>query len=181
MAGLGVQDDDAEPLKVLRAFRDQVLASTPQGQQMIQEYEAIAPLVVAAVQSRPDAMTIFKSIYTQFIAPAVEAIKGGNYPQALQIYAAMIAAVVPFAQEAMDGMDDMGEGEMAEAGEVQEMQALGDDAAMVAQNPMMAQQAAPGMHQMPGGQMMPDSAMQGSALQQFNADEYPSPVRFGRR
>ncbi len=168
MAGLGVQDDNAEPLKVLRAFRDQVLASTPQGQQMIQEYEAIAPLVVQAVQARPDAMTIFKAIYTQFIVPAVDAIKGGNYPQALQIYAAMIAAVVPFAQEAMGDMDDMGDGAMAEAGEVQEMQSLGDDAAMVAQNPQMAQQAAP----MQGG---------GGALQQFNADEYPSPVRFGRR
>lgn len=170
MAGLGVQDDDAEPLKVLRAFRDQVLASTPQGQQMIQEYEAIAPLVVQAVQARPDAMTIFKAIYTQFIAPAVEAIKGGNYPQALQIYAAMIAAVVPFAQEAMGDMDDMEEGAMGEAGEVQEMQSLGDDAAEVAQNPQMAQQAAP---------MQGD--MQGGALQQFNADENPSPVRFGRR
>lgn len=115
-------------------------------------------------------MEIFKAIYTQFIAPAVEAIKGGNYPEALQIYAAMIAAVVPFAQESMDSMEDMGEGEMGEAGEVQEMQSLGDDAAEVAQNPQMAQQAAP-----------TQDDMQGGALSQFNADEYPSPVRFGRR
>ncbi len=169
MAGLGVQDDEAEPLKVLRFFRDKVLAGTPQGQAMIQEYEGIAPLVVEAVQSRPDAMEIFKKIYTDFIAPAVEAIKAGDYPQALQIYAAMIAAVTPLAQEAIDAEDAM-EGEMQQAGEPQEgpqeaMQQMGEHAGMVAQNPQVAQQAAP----------------QG-ALSQFNADEeYPSSVGFGPR
>lgn len=165
MAGLGVQDDEAEPLKVLRFFRDEVLAKTPQGQAMIQEYEDIAPLVVEAIESRPDAMEIFKKIYTDFIAPAVEAIKAQNFPQALQIYAAMIAAVTPLAQEAMDAEDAM-EGEMQQASEPQEaMQQMGDHAGIVAQSPQVAQQAAP----------------QG-ALQQFNADEdYPSSVRFGRR
>lgn len=174
MAGLGVQDDNAEPLKVLRFFRDKVLAGTPQGQAMIQEYEAIAPLVVQAVQSRPDAMEIFKALYTQFIAPAVEAVKAQDFPGALQIYAAMIAAVTPFAQEAMDAEDAM-EGEMQQASEPQEgpqeaMQQMGQHAGMVAQSPQMAQQAAP-------QGMMPQGA-----LQQFNADEdYPSSVRFGRR
>jgi hypothetical protein len=169
MAGLGVQDDEAEPLQVLRFFRDQVLAGTPQGQAMIQEYEDIAPLVVEAIESRPDAMEIFKKLYTDFIAPAVEAIKAQNFPQALQIYAAMIAAVTPLAQEAMDAEDAM-EGEMQQASEPQEgpqeaVQQMGQHAGMVAQNPQVAQQAAP----------------QG-ALQQFNADEeYPSSVRFGRQ
>lgn len=169
MAGLGVQDDNAEPLKVLRFFRDEVLAKTPQGQAMIQEYEDIAPLVVEAIESRPDAMEIFKKLYTDFIAPAVEAIKAQNFPLALQIYAAMIAAVTPLAQEAMDAEDAM-EGEMQQAGETQEgpqeaVQQMGQHAGMVAQNPQVAQQAAP----------------QG-ALQQFNADEdYPSSVRFGRQ
>ncbi len=116
MAGLGVQDDEAEPLQVLRFFRDKVLAGTPQGQAMIQEYEDIAPLVVEAIESRPDAMEIFKKLYTDFIAPAVEAIKAQNFPQALQIYAAKIAAVTPLAQEAMDAEDAM-EGEMQQAGE----------------------------------------------------------------
>ena len=170
MAGLGVQDDNAEPLMVLRFFRDKVLAGTPQGQAMIQEYEDIAPLVVEAIESRPDAMEIFKKIYTDFIAPAVEAIKAQNFPQALQIYAAMIAAVTPLAQEAMDAEDAM-EGEMQQAGEPQEgpqeaVQQMGQHAGMVAQNPQVAQQAAP----------------QG-ALSQFNAEEedYPSSVRFGRQ
>lgn len=170
MAGLGVQDDEAEPLQVLRFFRDKVLAGTPQGQAMIQEYEDIAPLVVEAIESRPDAMEIFKKIYTDFIAPAVEAIKAQNFPQALQIYAAMIAAVTPLAQEAMDAEDAM-EGEMQQAGEPQEgpqeaMQQMGQHAGMVAQNPQVAQQAAP----------------QG-VLSQFNAEEedYPSSVRFGRQ
>ena len=141
MAGLGVQDDDAEPLKVLRAFRDQVLCQHAAGQQMIQEYEAIAPLVVQAVQARPDAMTIFKGHLHAVHRTGGRSHQGRELPQALQIYAAMIAAVVPFAQEAMGDMDDMEEGAMGEAGEFS--RSLGDDAAEVAQNPQMAQQAAP--------------------------------------
>lgn len=157
MAGLGVQDDEAEPLKVLRFFRDKVLAGTPQGQAMIEEYENIAPLVVEAVEARPDAMEIFKQLYEQFIAPAVEAVKAGNYPEALQIYAAMIAAVTPFAQEAMQMQDAV----MQEEPQA-EMQQMGNHAAQVAQNPQVAQQAT-------------------GALNQFNADDQrPTSVRFGK-
>lgn len=168
MAGLGVQDDNAEPLKVLRFFRDNVLAGTPEGQAMIEEYESIAPLVVQALEFRPDAMEVFKQIFEQFIVPAVEAVKSQNYPQALQIYAAMIQAVTPLAQEAMAMEDEaQPEGVMQE---MQEMQEMGDDAGMVAQNPMVAQEAT----------AMPSSSTM-SGLQNFNADEYPSSIRFGRR
>ena len=179
MAGLGVQDDEAEPLKVLRFFRDQVLTGTPQGQQMIAEYENIAPLVVEAVNSRPDAMAIYKQIFTQFIMPSVEAVKAGNYPQALQIYAAMIQAVTPLAQEAMQAEDELDgmEDPAAMAG----MEQMGEDAGMVAQSPQMARQAAPQVQAAPPAPMMQG----GSALGQFSAndeeEDFPTSVRFGRR
>lgn len=168
MAGLGVQDDNAEPLKVLRFFRDKVLSGTPQGQGMIEEYNAIAPLVVEAVESRPDAMDIFKALYEQFIVPSVEAVKTGNYPEALQIYASMINAVTPFAQQAMQEQDEMmgdeyGYGESISYEQAEPaMEQMASHAGQVAQNPQIAQQAT-------------------GALNQFSADNYPTPVRFGRR
>lgn len=203
MAGLGVQDDNAEPLMVLRAFRDNVMMGTPQGQQMVQEYNDIAPLVVQAVQARPDAMEIFKQIFDQFIAPAVEAIKAQDFPQALQIYAAMIAAVTPLAQQAMDMQDQQG-GELSMANEPpeqsqapdqaqQQVAQLGQDAGMVAQNPAIAQQAAPAPMQGGGAiaqqnpaiaqqPMQPMQQQGASPLNQFTADDEqrPTSVRFGR-
>lgn len=137
MAGLGVQDDEAEPLQVLRFFRDQVMMGTPQGQAMVQEYEDIAPLVVEAIQTRPDALEIFKQLFTKFIAPATEAVKASNYPLALQIYAAMIEAVTPFAQEVLDW-----------DGEVEE---VAEHAGQVAGSQQVAQQAT-GLRQFIGGQ-----------------------------
>ena len=67
--------------KAIRQFRDNVLAQTPQGQALIQEYEAIAPIVVQAVMQRPDALQVFQQIDAQFINPAVEAINNGDFRQ----------------------------------------------------------------------------------------------------
>lgn len=152
----GGKGDDAEPLQVLRWFRDNVLASTPEGQQMIQQYEQIAPMVVEAVNQREDNMAIYASIYQKFIAPAVEAVKAGQYPQALQIYSAMVAEVTQYAQATEGAMQE----DMA-------MEGMEENAQNVAQDPQRAMMAAP---------------TGGGALNQFNArSAYPTPLRFGRR
>ncbi len=95
-------DDNAPELQTLRWFRDNVLAQTPEGQQLVAEYEEAAPAIVAAVQSRPDAQQIFQGIMTKYIQPAVEAVRAGQYDQALQIYAAMSTEVAEFGIEVTD-------------------------------------------------------------------------------
>ncbi|MRR49380.1 MAG: hypothetical protein EG825_00455 [Rhodocyclaceae bacterium] len=135
MYGMGIQDpaqlEQSEPLQVLRWFRDNVMARTPQGKNMIQQYYLMAPDVVEAVNRRPDAKQIYSQIYGQFIAPAVEAIKANQFPKALEIYAAMIQFVAPFGAE-MDG-DPNGESEFEE---------LADQSAMVNANPDIGQAVA---------------------------------------
>ena len=145
------QGDNAEELQVLRGFRDTVLMASPQGQEMVNEYYAIAPVVVEAVAARPDGVKIFQDLKAQFIDPAVAAVKAGDNEQALQIYAQMIAYATQFASEGGgEGPEQPG----AEAG----MENLGADAQMVADSPDMAE-AATGGSGMPMAGQMYDGAM----------------------
>lgn len=114
-------DDNSEPLQILRAFRDNIMMKTPEGQAMVQEYEQIAPVIVEAIGAREDALQIYQQIYAQFIAPAVEMIKAGDYKGALEIYAKMVAFAASFSEEVLQGDEE------AMAG----VSALGDTAAMV--------------------------------------------------
>ena len=145
------QGDNAEELQVLRGFRDTVLMASPQGQEMVNEYYAIAPVVVEAVAARPDGVKIFQDLKAQFIDPAVAAVKAGDNEQALQIYAQMIAYATQFASEGGgEGPEQPG----AEAG----MENFGADAQMVADSPDMAE-AATGGSDMPMAGQMYDGAM----------------------
>ena len=133
----GGQGDTAPELQALRQFRDGVLAATPQGQALIQEYESIAPMVVDSVMMRPDSLQIFQAIDAQFINPAVQAIQQGDYQKALQIYSQMIAFVTPYATEGAE----TGQGGMmmpGQEGEAGAMQKMGEHAAMVGHSPEMA-------------------------------------------
>lgn len=98
--------DNSEPLMVLRAFRDHVMMQSPEGQAMVAEYEQMAPMVVEAIGTRPDAMQVFQQIYSEFIVPAVEAVKAGEYKGALEIYAKMIAFASSFSEEVMQQDQD---------------------------------------------------------------------------
>ena len=133
----GGQGDTAPELQALRQFRDGVLAATPQGQALIQEYESIAPMVVDSVMMRPDALQIFQAIDAQFINPAVQAIQQGDYQKALQIYSQMIAFVTPYAAEGAES----GQGGMmmpGQDGQAGAMQKMGEHAAIVGHSPEMS-------------------------------------------
>lgn len=132
----GGQGDTAPELEALRQFRDQVLSTTPQGQALIQEYTAIAPLVVESVMQRPDSLQIFQQIDSQFVNPAVEAVNQGDFQKALQIYSAMISYVTPFAMEGGEG-ETMPAG-VGGAGDMDAMQEMGEHAAMISHSPEMA-------------------------------------------
>jgi hypothetical protein len=173
--------DNGMELEALRGFRDNILSATPQGQAMIAEYEAIAPVVVEAVSARPDGVQIFQQIKGQFIDPAVAAVNAGNFQEALQIYANMIGFVTPFAAEAAEA--GMG-GQDTDA-----MNQMGDHAAMVGNSPELAGAAMPdgGQEWDPGtdddsmmgeGGMMPTGApmmpqQQGMQMPQMAGPEQP--------
>lgn len=156
--------DNAEELQVLRWFRDNVMLSTPQGQQMVQEYEQMAPMVVQAVASRPDAMQIFQQIKSEFLDQAVQAIKSGNFKAALEIYSQMINFVQPFASEMLEG--EVGE-DLDDAGNTAAIAGQDDlTTSGIAEGqgdadfgpPGATMGGAPGMQGMPPGGMQPGMA-----------------------
>ena len=162
----GGQDTGVE-LETLRGFRDNIMMKTPQGQAMVAEYNAIAPIVVEAVSSRPDGIQIFQQIKSQFIDPAVNAVKSGDSQGALQIYAQMIGWVTPFAAEAAQQPEMPGQPGNAAVDQ------LGDHAAMVAHSPEVADGAMPdtgddGPTMPPSGMMSPGAGPSGgSSMQQW--------------
>lgn len=78
--------DDCHELTVLRNFRDGYLRSLPTGQEEIAEYYAIAPSIVAAIQQRENALSVFDGIYEQLVLPCVRYIEAGENEQAHALY-----------------------------------------------------------------------------------------------
>lgn len=123
MAATG-EGDDAKELEVLRAFRDEFLLQDPEYAELVAEYDAIAPLVVEALNKREDAKEIYEFLADEFIEPAVEAILEDELDEALRLYAAMISFVQPLVDdEAMSvpeqaAVEQLGADAAAVAGEV---------------------------------------------------------------
>lgn len=101
------KDDNAPELQMLRWFRDNIMMQTDDGEAMVEEYDKIAPIIVSAIDQRPDAQQVYSMIYDQFILPACEAIQSGDNKGALEIYAKMVAFAASYSQELMD--DDSAE------------------------------------------------------------------------
>lgn len=78
--------DDCEELKTLRWYRDHVLIGLPGGPQAIRVYECIAPDVVVAIEGRTDAKLRYAHIYQTLVAPALVAIRSGQYQDAFRLY-----------------------------------------------------------------------------------------------
>jgi len=99
MAAVG-KGDAAHELQILRAFRDGYMMRNQRLAPLVKEYYQLAPLVVQALSRRPDARQIYIAIYQHFLLPAIQAVLSNDYPKALEIYAAMLKAVAPLAQQA---------------------------------------------------------------------------------
>ena len=86
VAGIRGEADDGPTLTALRNFRDGWLASTPEGRELIDEYYAVAPRIVAAI---PAGHTDWEWIARQ-VATARSEIVTGNNRDALTIYSKMV-------------------------------------------------------------------------------------------
>lgn len=91
--------DNAPELETLRWFRDNVLTLTPQGQELIGEYEQAAPAIAQTLLQRPDGEQILNGIMESYIRPAVEAVRAGQFDEALRIYAEMNTMAAELAVE----------------------------------------------------------------------------------
>lgn len=83
--------DDCAELMALRNFRDEVLLRTEQGKQDVARYYAMAPAIVAAIDQRADARTIYADLYRRFIAPSVAALAAGEQVRSETLFRTMVA------------------------------------------------------------------------------------------
>lgn len=81
--------DDAYELEILRRYRDDFMLATPAGQELVDNYYAVAPKVVEKLSARSDAKEIYKELYTKYLQPAVVAVEKGDNYGALRIYREM--------------------------------------------------------------------------------------------
>jgi len=81
--------DDCPELQTLRFFRDNHLANQPRGGDLIQEYYSTAPLIVQAINTKPEAHEILCRIFDGDITTAVSMIQRGDNEGALKHYMQM--------------------------------------------------------------------------------------------
>lgn len=81
----GLQDDCAE-LTILRSFRDVYLMNTDTGSRDIGHYYQVAPEIVAVIEKRSDALSVWEQIYDGLIVPCVNMIIAGNNEAAYELY-----------------------------------------------------------------------------------------------
>ncbi len=85
--------DDCHELTLLRRFRDQDLRDLPGGPKLIDEYYALAPAILAAIHSRPDARRCLDALYTELVLPTVGRLEAGDGPGALEHYRRVVLAL----------------------------------------------------------------------------------------
>lgn len=89
MSATGDDSDTSYPLETLRRYRDEFMAATPAGQELIQNYYDVAPVVVAKLSAREDSKDIYNYFYHRYIVPAVKQIEAGDNYAALTTYREM--------------------------------------------------------------------------------------------
>lgn len=82
--------DDCIELTMLRHFRDDYIASLPNGNEEIMEYYKTAPEVVKMINQRDDAGAIYETLYNETIAPCVKMIQMGMKKEAYKSYKKMV-------------------------------------------------------------------------------------------
>lgn len=78
--------DDCHELQALRKLRDWMKGNLNDGNQLIAEYEGLAPAIVKTINERPDAKIVWSRIYDKFIKTAVDLVEQGNNKVAVKVY-----------------------------------------------------------------------------------------------
>ena len=78
--------DDCDELQTLRYFRDGWLKKQEEGPALIEEYYAVAPGIVQAINRQKDAGDVWNRIYEELVLPCVWLIHVGKMEDALFLY-----------------------------------------------------------------------------------------------
>ena len=85
--------DDCRELTLLRRVRDEYIAYLPNGPEMLAAYREFAPVYVERISKRPDAETVWKLLYDEYILEAVKHAEAGHFRKAYLVYLLMLESV----------------------------------------------------------------------------------------
>lgn len=82
--------DDCNLLVTLRDFRENYLKQNSEYLPLLIEYDQIGPIISDNIVNDPDAKITAIENTRNFLIPCVQAIKNGNYTEAIEIYKSMV-------------------------------------------------------------------------------------------
>lgn len=84
--------DDCDELTILRKYRDEILLPSYVGKQAVQEYYAIAPAIVKAIDAMGEekASAIYTFLNAVYLQKAIVHIRNGDHFSALDTYTEMV-------------------------------------------------------------------------------------------
>ena len=85
--------DDCRELTAFRNFRDNFLASEPDGKALIAQYYETAPQIVRRIDAQSNATEIYRSIWTQYLAPCLNFLDNGDNLSCKARYVEMVSAL----------------------------------------------------------------------------------------
>jgi hypothetical protein len=85
--------DNCRELTMLRRVRDEYIAHLPNGPEMLAAYREFAPVYVEQISKRPDAETVWKLLYAEYILEAVKHAEAGHFRKAYLVYLLMLESV----------------------------------------------------------------------------------------
>ncbi|MFM2029063.1 MAG: hypothetical protein RL517_254 [Pseudomonadota bacterium] len=84
------KEDDCSELQILRAFRDDYVASVPDGKREIEHYYKVSPLIVNNINALPNRDAVLSLINEKHLKPAIELILNGRNHEAYLRYKRMV-------------------------------------------------------------------------------------------
>jgi DNA-directed RNA polymerase subunit RPC12/RpoP len=82
--------NDCYELSVLRAFRDDYLLKSDEGEAMVHEYYDVAPTIVKHIKKRKDADEIYQDIWQQYLSPCIRLIESDKNEECVDLYKQMV-------------------------------------------------------------------------------------------
>jgi hypothetical protein len=75
--------DDCEELNQLRQFRDDFVSRLPNGNELIREYNEVAPRIVSAINGTEKSKEIYSELFEELVTRTVHLINTGHKQEAL--------------------------------------------------------------------------------------------------
>lgn len=82
-------DDNCEVLETLRKFRNNVLQKDEDFRELLMKYDVIGPKIAKILSTLDNKEEVAAEIYFDYLIPCIDAIKAGEYEQAVSVYTDM--------------------------------------------------------------------------------------------